>query len=301
MTTTLIGWIDVAQRSRLSGWAERLGAENEPVHLAFSARETASAAARPIGSILANFYRADRDVRNTGYEGRVGFDVDLRDFRLPAHSFLLDMADAVTGERLPCPPMLICAAAFRPDPVGMQLVAVDGRPYPRLPADIACCTAFEDGVNRVDLPAGTSGLLLAPRARSMPGDARRLGACLTSVEVDGAAVSLDSACLGFGFYDVERADGRMWRWFDDVAYIDLGPCDHPRLALVSVLGLADDAAPPMPAGRFRLAARYRLVDASWAMLPYVGDRFIARPLSPDIRRYRVRGANPPAEQGATGP
>ena len=297
MTTTITGWIDVAQRSRLSGWAERLEAKNEPIHLAFSTHATASSPACPIGSVLANYYRADRDVRNTGYEGRVGFDVDLRDYRLPPHSFLLEMSDADTGERLPCPPLLICAETFHPDAVRMQLVAVNGRPHPRLPPDIACCTEFAEGVNLVDLPAGTTGLLLAPRARSLPGDSRRLGACLTSVTVDGVALDLDSACFGFGFYDVEREQDRKWRWFDDAAFIDLGPRDHPGTATVSVLGLADSAAEPMPAGQFGLATRYRFVDPSWATVPYVGDRFVARPLSPDIRRYKVRGADLPAEQG----
>jgi len=285
---TLAGWIDVAQRNRVAGWAMRSDLNGAPVMLDLSVAATLRAPARSLGQFLANRYRPDLDTEGFGTGGRAGFDLDLRDYALPAGSFLLDIRDAKTAARLPGAPHFIPSADFAPYGGTWLLCALDGAPVCRLPDDVIGILPHHDGRLRIDLPPGTAGIMLCPRARTVPGDQRRLGAVIADIALDGTAVDIADPALVFGFHDVEGEQGRRWRWIDDAAFIGIGPSDTASVVEIDIHGLL-----PAPSGSadegLRLSACYRMVEYGLASVPYVGSRFLAPPLSPAKRRVAVRG------------
>jgi predicted Zn-dependent protease len=78
---------------------------------------------------------------------------------------------------------------------------------------------------RFDAPRGSLRL----RSRSavpeeMPGagsDTRRLGVAVARIALNGTVIALDDPRLGAGFFAIERAGGRSWRWTDGDAWLHL--------------------------------------------------------------------------------
>jgi hypothetical protein len=278
----LAGWIDVAQRNRVAGWAARHNSPGLPVMLDLSIAPTLRAPARSLGRILANRYRADRDAEGTGTDGRSGFDVDLGSYSLPSGTFLLDIRDAATGDRLPGAPQFIPGASFAPPPGPLLLSELDGSPVWRLPDDVVVCQPRRDGPLRIDLPPGAAGVMICTRARMVPGDARRLGAVVSRIALDDQPIDLDHPALAFGFHGIEGEPGHHWRWIDDAAFIAIAA---PAVLEVDLHSLA-----PMPGKEidtWRLSASYRLVSRAVASVPSIGSRLLAPPLSPAKRRPSV--------------
>jgi hypothetical protein len=289
LDSELVGRIDVAQRTRLAGWAHCPNVVDTPVELILLAAATISAPARELGRCLANRYRPDRDVRGVRYEGRVGFDVDLRAFDLPPGTFLLDVRDASSGSRVPGAPCFLPAAHFAPPPVPYLAIARGSRPLWRVPSDIVCCVPAGDGWLRVEIPPGRSGVLLCPRARAgSAGDVRRLGACVTRLEWDGSSVDLGHDGLSFGFHEVEGSPGAQWRWTDDAAFIGVAARDNGSCLAFDLQGVTREGASEGFADPWRLSAAFSIVAPSSAALPYVGRRFLGLPVAPDPRVVKVR-------------
>jgi hypothetical protein len=241
------------------------------------------APATPLGRLLANRYRADRDAEGTGTDGRSGFDLDLESYNLPSHTFLLDITDAVTGERLPGAPQFIPAASFAPPPAPLLLSELQGSPVWRLPDDVVACHPRHDGRLRIDLPRGAAGVMICTRARMVPGDARRLGAVVSRIALDDQPIDLDHPALAFGFHTIEGEPGHHWRWIDDAAFI--------AISAAAVLEIDLHALLPAPApenDNWRLSVSYRMVSPAVALVPSVGSRLLAPPMSPAKRRPSFR-------------
>lgn len=53
-------------------------------------------------------------------------------------------------------------------------------------------------------------------------DERMLGVAVGEIRIDGAALDLEDAALGEGFYPLERHEGHAWRWTNGAAELKLG-------------------------------------------------------------------------------
>lgn len=70
------------------------------------------------------------------------------------------------------------------------------------------------GVTRVELVSGH----FVPR-----GDGRRLGACITSLALDGTPVALDRQMLAAGFHEIEEREQTLSRWTDGCGVLIIPP------------------------------------------------------------------------------
>jgi hypothetical protein len=293
---SLTGWIDVAQRSRVAGWATRTDTPDTPVELVISVAATLLSPAVPIVQTLANGYRSDLDPQATGYQGRAGFDIDLRDFTLPDGSFVLDVRDALTGKRLPGSPHFIPAAGFDREPSPLLLFEIDGQPVARLPDDVMPCMPRQNGPIVILVPPRMAGVMVCTKTRKAPGDSRALGAVLSRIEIDGVPVDLGRDCFAFGFHVAEGEPDSVWRWMDGAAYLGLDAREAACTLTLHVGGLEQAApAPTVDSPQWRISARYRIVAPSDAAVPSIAARFLGPPLSPAKRRVLVRGMADPAE------
>ncbi len=290
--TTLSGWVDVAQRDRVAGWATRGGAR-DPVALSLWVAKTARQPRRLLATILANGYRPDHDPQATLYRGRVGFDADLREFDLPAGSFLLDVAETATGMRLPGAPLFVPSADFAPPPARLLPWQVDGRLVCRLPRDVIPVLPVGNGTLAVMLPAGAAGLMIGTPTRQYPGDARRLGACVSAVTLDGVPLDLASDAFLFGFHACEGEPGRKWRWTAEAAFIGIGAGAQPSEIALRLDGIEAASGHTPAAATWRLTAAFRPAPEGCAALPYVGQHFLGPPRAPPhrtaARRYSGAG------------
>ncbi|MBV9811949.1 MAG: Hint domain-containing protein, partial [Acetobacteraceae bacterium] len=76
----------------------------------------------------------------------------------------------------------------------------------------ACEATLAAGVNRVSVPAGVTRVHLRSPAGRNDYDSRRLGALLTALQLEGAAMALDDPRLVRGFHDVELHPAGPVRW-----------------------------------------------------------------------------------------
>ena len=83
---------------------------------------------------------------------------------------------------------------------------------------------------RFTLPPGTSRVRLISRAYDSPApdDPRRRGVCVVGLALDGAALDLDGAVPGRGFYAMEGDEQRRWRWTDGNAWLALPHSEDAR-------------------------------------------------------------------------
>lgn len=70
------------------------------------------------------------------------------------------------------------------------------------------------------------------------GDARRLGALITAIRVDGSALAMDDPRLGLGFHEPERHGNRLVRWTDGAAVVGVGPGQGARVVEIDVASVA---------------------------------------------------------------
>jgi hypothetical protein len=94
------------------------------------------------------------------------------------------------------------------------------------------------GCARVMVPHEVHTLRLVSAAARLAGDRRLLGALVTGLRIDGAAVPLNDARLVRGFHDVERHDGQPVRWTDGAAVLGLGTESGARLVEIEVAGIS---------------------------------------------------------------
>jgi hypothetical protein len=105
----------------------------------------------------------------------------------------------------------------------------------------------EVGPLSVIVAADADAIRLVSSTARPPGDGRRLGALVTGLRIDGAAIGLGDARLIDGFHDIETDGAAQMRWTDGAAILALGAAPMPRrLELDIALVLAADA-PVTPA------------------------------------------------------
>ncbi len=73
------------------------------------------------------------------------------------------------------------------------------------------------------LPSGTTRVELMSGHFTPLGDGRRLGACITSVALDGTPVALDRAMFAEGFHEVEERDHSLSRWTNGRGVLIVSP------------------------------------------------------------------------------
>jgi hypothetical protein len=65
-------------------------------------------------------------------------------------------------------------------------------------------------------------------------DVRRLGVAVLEMALDGVPLRLDGPAMGHGFHLAERNEGRIWRWTDGNAQLQLPPCPRARRLAVRI-------------------------------------------------------------------
>jgi len=97
-------------------------------------------------------------------------------------------------------------------------------------------TVARAGILRVDIAPGIGLVRLLSATAHAPGDVRRLGALVTGLRLDGAALA--DASYGCGFHPAEHHGGRKVRWTDGDAQIAFDAADVVRVLEVDVAGLS---------------------------------------------------------------
>ena len=93
----------------------------------------------------------------------------------------------------------------------------------------------EDFLVRFAVPAGARWIRIVSPALRPSGqtdndaDFRRFGIAIVDVTVDGAAIALDCAALISGFYPVEGALPRQWRWTNGDGLVTLKPTSAQQI------------------------------------------------------------------------
>jgi hypothetical protein len=119
-----------------------------------------------------------------------------------------------------------------------QRAAAIGLPVPRsFSIPVAQCGQFKAAV-----PAEAALVRLVSDGHVPPGEARRLGAAVMTVAIDGQPVPLDDQRLGKGFHGMEIEAGLSWRWTDGEAVLELGAAAEARLLSFEVRALAGTGA-----------------------------------------------------------
>ena len=77
------------------------------------------------------------------------------------------------------------------------------------------------GPGRNRFAAQAPGVQLLSDSRRPPGDARRLGALITAIRLDGRPLDLAGPLPGGGFHPPECHDGQKVRWTNGLAWLDL--------------------------------------------------------------------------------
>ncbi len=92
------------------------------------------------------------------------------------------------------------------------------------------CDIILVAAGRVDavIPPRIGTFRLASNAMRVSGDRRLLGALITGLRLDGAAMALDDPRLGLGFHEVETHGAQKVRWTDGAATVTLAPSDLAR-------------------------------------------------------------------------
>jgi hypothetical protein len=97
-------------------------------------------------------------------------------------------------------------------------------------------TVARAGILRLDIAPGIGLVRLLSATAHAPGDVRRLGALVTGLRLDGAALA--DASYGCGFHPAEHHGGRKVRWTDGDAQIAFDAADVVRVLEVDVAGLS---------------------------------------------------------------
>jgi hypothetical protein len=100
--------------------------------------------------------------------------------------------------------------------------------------------ALTAGFTQAMVPPGASVVLLCSTAARPPGDPRRLGAYVTSLRLDGAAIDLADPRLTGGFHAVEHQGAQRIRWTNGEGMIVLPPAARGRLLEIGVALLLGD-------------------------------------------------------------
>jgi len=81
---------------------------------------------------------------------------------------------------------------------------------PKGPASVFDITLSEIGTHTFGVPAGVSFVRLISNPVVVQGDARKLGAAITKISIDGKPVSISGATLASGFYEVDPSGPVCW-------------------------------------------------------------------------------------------
>lgn len=92
------------------------------------------------------------------------------------------------------------------------------------------------GVYRFLVPPGSGPARLVSAAGDSPApsDSRRLGVCVTGLELDGAWLDLEGPTSGPGFHPTESDQSGQWRWTDGRAWIILPHATEPQQLAVRI-------------------------------------------------------------------
>jgi hypothetical protein len=88
------------------------------------------------------------------------------------------------------------------------------------------------------VPADAHTVRLVSASCRVGGDRRLLGALVTGLSIDGAAVALDDGWLVRGFHDVEHHDGKAVRWTDGAGVVRLNPASDARSIEIEVAAVS---------------------------------------------------------------
>jgi len=84
------------------------------------------------------------------------------------------------------------------------------------------------------LPPGVTSVELLSGSFTPLGDGRKLGACLTSLALDGIPVALDRPMLASGFHALEERDTTLSRWTDGIGVLIMPASPTERVLEIGI-------------------------------------------------------------------